>query len=196
MYAKCLPICLGGCMWVYACGSSASFPINMTYFQWMHNYLSFYLSSPSFPPCKIWWTLKDFNCNLESFYHCWLNCGPTDEQPCEGQDPAGFSDLPGRERLTPGMVKVVNYLVRRETRLDRRVAHLCESFAFSSLWWKLKLELMLELSASPMWWIIIRQTKATDDEELVHRVRYTHKIHTKYFSMRHSLLYFTRFWQL
>lgn len=56
-----------------------------------------------------------------------------DEQSCEGYDPAGFSDPPGRERLTPAMVKVVDYLVRRKTRLDRRVAHLCESFPFSML---------------------------------------------------------------
>lgn len=104
MYTKCLPICLAGCMWVHACGSSASI---MLYFHRWHNYLTF-CHSFFF---KIRGTFKDFNGNLQRFSHCWLNSGPSqDERFRKGHDPASFLDLPGRERLIPGMVKVVDSL--------------------------------------------------------------------------------------
>lgn len=61
-----------------------------------------------------------------------------------------FSPTRERERLAPGMVKVVDYLAGKETWLGRRVGSvLCENFPFSELWWKLELELMMHWSCLP-----------------------------------------------
>lgn len=53
------PYVWGRCMWVYACGSSTSFPTKMTYFQWLHNYLFFFLS--------FWYLFHPLQRNIREF---------------------------------------------------------------------------------------------------------------------------------
>lgn len=106
-----------------------------------------------------------------------------------GHDPASFLDLPGRERLIPGMVKVVDSLVGPDTQLvSGSIAGRASRFqSFDGSWgWKWRCTGVVCLPQ------VVNNNKAEMKKSCTDFCAHT-KCTGNIFSMRHSVLYFTRF---